>query len=138
MKTVEELKMPRYKVIADYPNNRFSVNEIINLEKYSGGYRYRWAEDWGMDNIDESELKEYPHLFKKLEWWEEREISDLPEYVINTSSLPKTIMQVNWAVEVDDYGKEGLFAINGGRLYPKGLLPATLSEYTTYISQTKP
>ena len=30
--TIEELIMPRYKVIADYPNNNYyDVGEIINL-----------------------------------------------------------------------------------------------------------
>ena len=70
---VAELLKPRFKVIADYPESKFKVGEIIQLtwndpfpDKY-GGY--------------ETFYNKYPHLFKKLEWWEDRKESEMPQYV---------------------------------------------------------
>jgi len=65
-KAIDDLMKPRYKVIADYPDNEFSVGEILPDEVVSN---------------EEDEILKYPHLFKKLEWWEERRESEMPEYV---------------------------------------------------------
>lgn len=65
--TTEELLQPRYKVIADYPGNVAYVGEI-----YEDDICIRW---------NEQKFKKYPHLFRKLEWWEERDEKDMPEYV---------------------------------------------------------
>ncbi len=60
--TKKELLIERYKCIADYPENKFcKVGEIL------------------MGN--DSNLCNYPHLFKKLEWWEERTPRDMPTYI---------------------------------------------------------
>lgn len=78
--TVEDLLKPRYKVIADFPMSICKVGEILEPQgKYfpviEGGY-------WNI------EIYKYPHLFKKLEWWEEREESDMPEYVKVIAEVP--------------------------------------------------
>lgn len=72
---IEELLKPRYKVIADYPDSGFEVGSIEDRD----WCRYENGED-------ESEgilwrISDYPHLFKKLEWWEERKIEELPKFV---------------------------------------------------------
>jgi hypothetical protein len=69
----EELLKPRYKVIADFPYNTFGeVGSILDR-------------DWGWNGDDENGFKHhishYPHLFKKLQWWEERKQEGMPEYV---------------------------------------------------------
>jgi hypothetical protein len=66
-KKVEDLLKPRYKVIADYPGNDTPVGTIHDNE-----FTVRFHE---------KTLNSYPHLFKKLEWWEERKESEMPEYV---------------------------------------------------------
>jgi len=72
-KQVEELLKPRYKVIADYPLGR-KVGTILT--------------ECGTNLIDEplfnvgvnstvytaASLDKFPALFKKLEWWEDREV----------------------------------------------------------------
>jgi hypothetical protein len=63
----EELLKPRYKVIADYPGNPHKVNEILEVDS--------------MFEDDNKTFPQYPHLFCKLEWWEERKSEDMPEYM---------------------------------------------------------
>lgn len=83
MKTVEELLMQRYKVIAPYPQSSLSVGDIISFElqhveiaQYSAlnGTPIKWA-------VMEKEVQKYPHLFQPLPWYAEREPGDLPKYI---------------------------------------------------------
>lgn len=74
--SLADLMKPRWKVIADYPGNQRYVGEIID----------------GLPNpLDEQELERqmalYPHLFKKLEWWEERKPEELPQYFRNSNGV---------------------------------------------------
>ncbi len=86
MKDSEELLKPRYKVIADYPGSNFKLSEVLLL--------FPGSIDWLRSNrppmyqtIPISEAKSYPHIFKKLEWYEERRIDELPKYVKVTNTL---------------------------------------------------
>jgi len=68
--TNEELLIPRWKVIADYPGSLYKVGYIINEA----------------DNIEgrtffTTTVHKYPHIFRALAWYEEREEKDMPEYV---------------------------------------------------------
>jgi hypothetical protein len=82
MLSKEELLKPRYKVVAGYPDSKFQVGQIIQFELLkTGDWVYQWAGHDGIYEIGILEFAEYPHLFKKLEWWEDRKIEDLPEYV---------------------------------------------------------
>jgi len=82
--TTEELLKPRYKVIANYPNTVLLMNDIIEL-RYSvqlpQSKEYVNIGFAGVRVWHEEELKRYPHLFKKLEWWEERSADELPKYI---------------------------------------------------------
>lgn len=55
--SIEELLKIRYKVVADYPKTNYAIGDIIECE----------------DEAD-CTLSMWPHLFKKLEWWEERDL----------------------------------------------------------------
>jgi len=79
--TVEQLMQPRYKVVVDYPHSPFTDNQIICLQNVGGYWRYSWAEHDGIEFETESFFKDYPHLFKPMAWWEERDVKDMPEYV---------------------------------------------------------
>lgn len=65
----DELMKPRYKVIAEWPGQEeIQVGEILHgIAKEIGPIVFR--------------LDAFPHLFRKLEWWEERKPEDMPEYV---------------------------------------------------------
>ena len=78
----DALLAPRYKVIADYPFCSCNIGDIIPC--------YESAVFWGIECNDTSGkvyMSDYPHLFKKLEWWEERKIEEMPEYVKQTGMI---------------------------------------------------
>jgi hypothetical protein len=85
---VEELLKPRYKVIADYPFNKsFKIGEVIALNEIDDRPHLVKEEYALIQNtvvthtFYKTDFDKYPHLFKKLEWWQERKESDMPEYV---------------------------------------------------------
>jgi hypothetical protein len=75
--TAAELLQPRFEVIADYPDSRFKVGQIIETstklitEKDVGlflrGLKYNF--------------EKHPHLFRKLHWWEKRTEDQMPNRV---------------------------------------------------------
>ena len=90
----EDLMKPRYKVIADYPGNIWMVGTIMDLD---------------MSKQLVSFYDKYPHLFRKLEWWEERKIEDMPEYVKCLGfvrKFKKWHHQENGMVQLYDYPGE--------------------------------
>ena len=68
--TPEELLKPRYKVIATYPNCYWSVGKILTMDK-DEHFEISSDEFYDINYIDA-----FPHLFKRLEWWEDRTIED--------------------------------------------------------------
>src|SRR6185503_13287789 len=117
-KKVEDLLKPRYKVIADYPDSEYNVGEII----------------CNMITVQNSEwFDQYPHIFKKLEWWEERKESEMPDYVSFSYEGKTTIDKiVKWGMEykfgfTDVINRRGcsLNCWNTGY----GYQPATEQEY---------
>ena len=72
---IQELLKPRYKVIADYPGNIWAIGSVLdlNISKQLSSY-----------------YDKYPHLFRRLEWWEDRDVKDMPEY------LKYNINDKNW------------------------------------------
>lgn len=126
--TVEDLMKPRYKVIADYPMSPFAVDKIIEFDKdevHTDKNHNRW-------NI--SAFKFHPHLFRRLEWYEERSIEDMPEYVKHiTAGTP---------VKVKKYvGEDDCFWVTQDEetiiKHLSRYLPATLEEYNEYQSKSK-
>lgn len=126
---VKELLKPRYKVIGDFPHSSMPVGMIIKVETKDLAF---WDK--------------YPHLFRKLHWWEEREVSEMPECVSfiskslkekygdeDEAKIRKFIKIIRWAK--DD---EGNWFYSGSKFNRIGhtYMPATLEEYNQYI-QTK-
>ncbi len=72
--TVEELLKPRFEVIADYPNSGYEIGEIIECKKPLTDEEFVNA------------FLEYPHLFKKIQWWEKRQKHEMPKYLKHTLS----------------------------------------------------
>lgn len=81
--TNEELLKPRYRVTALYPNSYFKIGDILTTDeripKESVGKfindvtGFAWV----------YQVESFPHIFKKLEWWEGWKKKDLPKYVKN-------------------------------------------------------
>lgn len=81
--TPEELLKPRYKVIADYPGTCFEIGEIIQWDDRTTETQRRALiiQSSAGHGIKTEIADKYPHLFQKLEWWQERKPEDLPAYV---------------------------------------------------------
>lgn len=131
-----DLMSPRYKVIAEWPGTAYNVGDIIHI-------KYMPLPRSGLEMV-----KKYPHLFKKLEWWEERKPEEMPEYIKFTEDyIGFKRGQVyatceNWTDDIDDscdiyfmkdklskeeYGNH--IAIPGG----DWIQPATEEEFLNYL-----
>ena len=144
---VEKLLQPRYKVIADYPRNKYyenvEVGEII--------------EAWHPNKILQDNITgfygKYPHIFKELEWWEEREIKDMPMYLKQTgmvddddNTLPDWCFKVKkhfnagngeWrdnSIRIfctEEHPTKG-WSLGNRSFHYSGFIPATEQDYLTY------
>ena len=128
----EELLKPRYKVIADYPKSIHPIGTIYNC----GGT----SEDLLYCDRDGPRMRDYPHLFKPLAWWEDRKVEEMPEYVKEGGQ----VFKATW--------KEGAVTENGKQPMRMGLdsdyadwqvisnvmchyEPSTETEYNAYINK---
>ena len=87
--TNEELLIPRFKVMLDYPNSNYKVGLVITTD----------FTDY------------YPHIFKPMKWWEEREQKAMPMFLKN--SVEDDVQEVDkvgdalLAKDLDDWCKVG-------------------------------
>jgi hypothetical protein len=73
----EDLMKPRFEIIADFPNNDFGkVGEILDRDWC------KYIEDNEEGGVEWS-ISDFPHLFRKLNWWEHREVEDMPTRLIS-------------------------------------------------------
>lgn len=127
---IEALLKPRYKLVLDYPMNIDEVGTVYNIDM-SDGHGLVFKETCDL----------YPHLFRKLEWWEEREVEEMPGYV-KTNPVDK-----NWnthSVEKVEcfYGDDKEYiSVDGldenAQHLTEWFLPATEQDYTLYLTNTK-
>ena len=76
--TPEKLLIPRYKCIAPMPFDRdklYNVGDVFTDDGITPVLNQHGTPVYPM------EWDKYPHLFQRLEWWEERKPEDMPEYV---------------------------------------------------------
>lgn len=87
----EELLKPRYKVIADWPGGDYLPGDIFTMEPDEDGTM--------LDKIHfvfEHTCKKYPHLFKPLQWYEDRPKEEMPQYVkVDKSSNKRNCLLQN-------------------------------------------
>lgn len=147
--TVEELLKPRYKVIADWPARQFFIGSILHVHEPLPDGRLRifidhepeGQKEWYLWNTGKiGEIDKYPHLFKKLEWWQEREESEMPEYVKWVANCHEKGMiepVTKWHQRAKHWAADVKSQINSIRA--EYFMPATHEEYLAYInSQPKP
>ena len=124
--TPEELMKPRYKVIAIDTTETFQVGEILNHPEE--WHDYLWVGPSGKIIFYP---EKYPHLFKKLEWWEERKPEEMPEYV---KGYDRVYKMINWTHNTcGEYFDEVEQAPNRVMFEMKKLEPATADEYEAYL-----
>ena len=130
---IDRLMMPRYEVIADYPNSGFRIGDIIPDA----------LPEWVTDEQKEftiNECKKYPVLFKALQWYEKRKLSELPLYVKDSLGVYK---MDKWEFDdpEDEYPLLVMWLhdeIDGYKDWTIQQLqctPATETEYLSYINK---
>ena len=72
---IQELLKPRVKCIAADTSGDFEVGEIFYAEQDGHFYMYGDNGTWILHP------DKYPHLFRRLEWWEDRDVKDMPQYL---------------------------------------------------------
>lgn len=120
--TVEELMKPRYRVLTDWPRSEFEVGEILTMIQ-TKSHEHLWNGN-PAKYITVKECDQYPHLFKKMNWWEEREEKDMPEYVKTNTQVVKV---TGWAAcyQVVEW-ETGDVPFEGATRF---WIPATKEEY---------
>src|ERR1044072_2667751 len=124
-----DLLKPRYKVIADYPGNAYKLGDIITFVEDGCS---ELIANYSAVNGDRTRLMsakkksdKYPHLFKKLEWWEGRNLEEMPEY-LNCPSRKMFFKVEKW--------HKSYFIMNGRqKMQYKNYKPASAAEYEAYL-----
>lgn len=78
--SVEELMLDRYKVIANYPEmerHNISMGDILTEPKD----KTQCVRNQKGDPVFYFYWDQFPAIFKKLEWWQERDPKDLPLFL---------------------------------------------------------
>lgn len=151
--TVEQLMQPRYEVIADYPDSPFYKNEVLQLTyRENNGKIFGWEDGKRTPGIWDNEyFLKYPHLFRRLEWWERRSVEDMPEYVVFVKDYMdfkrgEVYKYSNWHKGLDKgeigFIKDAKSTAKYGNHHAMPALfnqfmPATEQEYTDYITSKK-
>lgn len=121
---VSELLKPRFKVIADFPDSDYKVWNIEDRDwtKYVNGEDETDGVLW--------RISDFPHLFKKLEWWEERSQEEMPKYIKSIhGKICDEVLQY-------DFKNFGVYikSFNSISADIRNFIPATEQEYTQYLS----
>lgn len=136
----EQLLTIRYKNIAPYPGSDWTANEIIAFEKDFQGrpVHYVWDSE-GRKGFAPHFFDDYPHLFQKLVWHQDRKAEEMPEYVKWVEDGPFGKLEIankvekveriepafgSWAIKVPSQ-------VNGIR--PEYFVPASPEEYRQYL-----
>ena len=73
--TAKELLVPRFELIADYPNNHTPVGDIIVT-------------------LFPEYFRKFKDIFREMHWSEKRDIKDMPKYLsFKGKDLPKEVMK---------------------------------------------
>jgi len=138
--TVEDLLRPRFKVIAMYPYCPYEIGDLVEFSDLETSFHCTTTKEWDVftETFEDSVnyfsidvLGMWPHLFKKLEWWEERKDEELPRFVSYPNK--ETVYKVTYLCESRVF--RGV--TNNGQKVDAHLTytqPATESEY---LNQSK-
>ena len=110
MKASELLK-PRYEVIASYPGSEFEVGEVVQLNRSDENKPFRYLSyqnESGPEVWYTHTFQEYPHIFRKMNWWEQRSADQMPDKIKHTEGdvyyIIKWDMEKAWG-HIDNSGR---------------------------------
>jgi hypothetical protein len=125
--TTEELLKPRIKVMVDFPQwsaFKHKKDDILELK----GIHFVGAGT--AKSINENEVDLYPAIFRKLNWWEERKVEDMPEYVKDKWGKFYKVL-----IHFRGLDKEQAKCYNSRfdtMVFYENCIPSTLEEYNQY------
>ena len=97
----QELMSPRFEVVAEYPKCEFKKGAILRRIKYATNDIFHIDEYAPVGGLYLSEMEEFPHLFRKMNWWEKRKEEDMPKKVISKCDNLDTIYEIeSWDMEI--------------------------------------
>lgn len=147
--TPEQLLIPRYKVKARDTSGNFEIEDVF-MQYLLGGPVWRKFIDGKWTDTTIHNPEKYPHLFKPLQWWEDRKLEEMPAYVkqegmvdSRDKPIPDRVIKVDkhWAnTATKPYGNYKVFSSSEdphNHLYSQmysDWQPATHEEYLTYIN----
>lgn len=93
---MKNLLNPRFEVIAEYPNMLFKKNDILEFpENMTNSDLQVKPFCWQTKpSISLKKADKYPHLFKKLNWWEHRKVEEMPKYLVQTIEERKDVYKI--------------------------------------------
>lgn len=97
-----DLLIPRFEVIEEYPNCEFLKGQIIRRIKNATNDCYHTDEYAAVGGLDLIDIEKYPHLFRKMNWWEKRNVEDMPSRLISLldkNENPEVYEIVSWDME---------------------------------------
>jgi hypothetical protein len=138
-----ELLKPRFKFIADYPLSHMYLNvgDVLTFKNDNGIERYVGGKDASMHP---DTVNSFPRLFRELQWWEERKIEEMPEYVKDKyPGLNRKIEYYHaykWAnvysKKEPHFEQKNMFKETYWT-HAQHTTPATKEEYDAYMNQEK-
>lgn len=83
MLSAKELMYPRWELIANFPFCILRLGEVVTELPSSNEYEriFTYGDKRRFYKLDHCP-EDYPHLYKKLEWWDRRPEEDMPKKVI--------------------------------------------------------
>jgi len=144
---IKNLLTPRCLVIADYFYSPYKVGDIIEPNEKGTVHltttvQYDSFDGQNHDVVNYMPFEvtaKYPHLFRRIEWWEYRAIEDMPRYVkksfskevikIDEISNLKLMISKGFVMD-EDTAEVTAFSSSFFNNY----IPATKSEYDNYIN----
>lgn len=83
--TASELLLPRFEIIANFPNN--TLGEVGTILYFD------WEFFPGRGHYVER-VSDFPHLFKKLNWWEKRTKEQMPKKLMAITDPKKEVFHI--------------------------------------------
>ena len=130
-----DLTTPRVEVMAYYPQSTFEIGEILefaSLNKNNSAFDFYQSVSQENNCEYAAEVDKCPAIFRKMQWWEKRELSDMPQYVksTHTSGVYKVQKWISFPLRAK-------LISASDRMKLIDMLPATQQEYEAYLKQTQ-
>ncbi len=90
--TAEQLLKPRFEVVENYPNSKYEIGLVLT-NTVTDYFTYEKHEKGFVTNI--KNIEDYPHLFKKLNWWEKRTKEQMPKYLVSLAEKDNDDFDIN-------------------------------------------